>query len=109
LLSGGGEHLYYTILWRGILAPGGHVAWSALAGAAFCRVQGSENFRPSMLLRFQFLRVFALVVLMHAFWDFDAPWMFPYGQLGLMAVSWVAVFLLIRAGLKEIGRMKLQI
>ncbi|MCM3031004.1 PrsW family intramembrane metalloprotease [Niallia sp. MER 6] len=109
LLSGGGSHLYYTILWRGILAPGGHVAWSALAGAAFCRVQGDEPFKLSMLMRFRFLRLFILVVLLHAFWDFDAPWMFPYGQLSLMAASWVAVFLLIRAGLKEIGTMKLKI
>ncbi|MBM7653295.1 PrsW family intramembrane metalloprotease [Neobacillus cucumis] len=106
LLSGDAKNLYITILWRGILAPGGHVAWAALTGAAFCRVQGDHPFELKMLVKFKFLRVFLLVVLMHALWDTPISGMFPFGQIFLMAVSWVAVFLLIRAGLKEIGTKK---
>ncbi|MDR7239264.1 PrsW family glutamic-type intramembrane protease [Neobacillus drentensis] len=103
LLSGDTQNLYTTILWRGILAPGGHVAWAGLTGAAFCRVQGDQPFNLNMLFRVKFLRVFILVVLMHALWDTPITGMFPYGHIFLMITSWIVVFLLIRAGLKEIS------
>lgn len=109
LLSGDGANLYNTILWRGIFAPGGHIAWAALTGAAFCRVQGDHPFDLKMLFRFRFLRVFVLVVLMHALWDTPIKGMFPFGQIFLMLASWVVVFLLIRAGLKEIGERKISV
>ncbi|MEH7375540.1 PrsW family intramembrane metalloprotease [Neobacillus drentensis] len=109
LLSGDGATLYNTILWRGIFAPGGHIAWAALTGAAFCRVQGDHPFNLNMLFRFRFLRVFILVVLMHALWDTPITGMFPFGQIFLMLASWVVVFLLIRAGLKEIGERKINV
>jgi RsiW-degrading membrane proteinase PrsW (M82 family) len=107
LLSGDSKTLYVTMLWRGILAPGGHVAWAALTGAAFCRVQGDQPFHLSMLVKLKFLRVFILVVLMHALWDTPVSGMFPFGQIFLMVISWIAVFLLMRAGLKEIGNKKM--
>ncbi|WML41450.1 PrsW family intramembrane metalloprotease [Neobacillus sp. OS1-2] len=107
LMSGDAQNLYTTILWRGLLAPGGHVAWAALTGAAFCRVQGDQPFRLNMLVKIKFLRVFLLVVVMHALWDTPINGMFPFGQIFLTLASWVAVFLLIRAGLKEIGEKKL--
>jgi RsiW-degrading membrane proteinase PrsW (M82 family) len=109
LLSGDAQNLYITILWRGLLAPGGHVAWAALTGAAFCRVQGDQPFKMNMLIKFKFLRVFLLVVLMHALWDTPINSMFPLGQIFLMTASWIVVFLLIRAGLKEIGEKKLNL
>ena len=104
LLSGDAANLYNTILWRGIFAPGGHVAWAALTGAAFCRTQGDHPFKLSMVVNFKFLRVFVLVVAMHALWDTPIPGISPFGQLFLMLASWIVVFLLIRAGLKEIAR-----
>ncbi|MBO0959859.1 PrsW family intramembrane metalloprotease [Neobacillus sp. MM2021_6] len=107
LMSGDAQNLYTTILWRGLLAPGGHVAWAALTGAAFCRVQGDQPFRLNMLVKIKFLRVFLLVVVMHALWDTPINGMFPFGQIFLTLASWVVVFLLIRAGLKEIGEKKL--
>ncbi|MFP5115315.1 PrsW family glutamic-type intramembrane protease [Bacillaceae bacterium C204] len=109
LLSGDSTNLYNTILWRGIFAPGGHVAWAALTGAAFCRVQGEQPFNLKMLFRVKFLRVFLLVVVMHALWDTPIQGMFPYGQFLLMAASWIVVLLLIRAGLKEIAKRKLMV
>ena len=108
LLSGDGANLYNTILWRGIFAPGGHVAWAALTGAAFCRVQGDQPFNLNMLFRFKFLRVFLIVVVIHALWDTPIQGMFPFGQLLLTAASWLVVLLLIRAGLKEIAERKLK-
>lgn len=105
LLLGDGANLYNTIMIRGIFAPGGHVAWAALTGAAFCRVQGDHPFNLRMLFRIKFLRVFILVVVIHALWDTPVQGMFPYGHIFLMIASWIVVFLLIRAGFKEIGKI----
>jgi RsiW-degrading membrane proteinase PrsW (M82 family) len=107
LLSGGGPDLYTTILWRSILAPGGHVAWAALTGAAFCQSKGDRPFSFSMLSHFKFLRVFILVVAMHAIWDSPTLGIYLPAQLILMVITWVVVFLFIRAGLKEIGKRNL--
>lgn len=107
LLSGDTLSLFGTILLRGFYAPGGHVAWAALTGAAFCRVQKDQPFQFNMLFHYKFLQVFILVVGIHALWDTSIPGMFPFGQVLLMAISWLAVFLFIRGGLKEIGERKL--
>ncbi len=109
LLSGDPYNLYITILWRGILAPGGHVAWAALTGAGFCIVQGDKKFELNMLIKPSFIRIFILVVLMHALWDTPIPGMFPFGQILLMVISWIVVFRLIRIGLKEIANKKLRL
>ncbi|MDR7000155.1 PrsW family intramembrane metalloprotease [Neobacillus niacini] len=106
LLSGSFHNLYTTILLRSILAPGGHVAWGALTGAAFCMVQGNKKSDLNMLLKPKFVRIFILVVLMHALWDTPVSGIFPVGQIILMLLSWFMVFRMIRSGLKEIGNKK---
>jgi RsiW-degrading membrane proteinase PrsW (M82 family) len=106
LLSGSFHSLYFTILLRSVLAPGGHVAWAALTGAAFCMVQGNKKSELKMLLKPKFVRIFILVVLMHALWDTPLPGIFPVGQIILMILSWIVVFRMIRSGLKEIANKK---
>jgi RsiW-degrading membrane proteinase PrsW (M82 family) len=106
LLSGNFHMLYYTILWRSIFAPGGHVAWAALTGAAVCMVQGDKKFELKMMINPKFTRIFVLVVLMHALWDSPLLGIFPIGQIILMAASWILVFRMIRFGLKEIADKK---
>ncbi|MFJ5714251.1 PrsW family glutamic-type intramembrane protease [Neobacillus sp. NPDC093127] len=106
LISGNFQTLYATILWRSLLAPGGHVAWAGLSGAAFCMIQGDKKFELNLLIKPKFLRIFILVVLMHALWDTPIPGIFPFGQLFLMAASWILVFRMIRKGLKEISEKK---
>jgi RsiW-degrading membrane proteinase PrsW (M82 family) len=106
LLSNSYQMLYYTIIWRSIFSPGGHVAWGALAGAALCRVQGDSKLRFYMLFKPKFLFFFVLVVAFHALWD--SPWLgnYPIGQLFLMILSWVIVFRMIKIGLNEINEKK---
>ena len=106
LLTGDFHNLLSTILWRSILAPGGHVAWAALTGAAFCRVQGDKKFELSLIRKPAFLLVLLLVVTMHALWDTPIKYIFPYGHIILMLASWVVVFLMVRIGLKEITNKK---
>ncbi|MGG3467153.1 PrsW family intramembrane metalloprotease [Neobacillus pocheonensis] len=106
LLSGSYRGLYSTLLWRSFLAPGGHIAWAALTGAAFCGVQKDNKFDINMVIKLKFLRIFFIVVLMHALWDSPIPAIFPFGQIMLMVASWILVFRMIRIGLKEIAEKK---
>ena len=109
LLSDSFHMLYFTILWRSIFSPGGHVAWAALTGAAMCIVQGDKKFRWGMLFKPKFLSIFAAVVLMHALWDSPLFGQYIFGQVILMAASWVLVFIMIRKGLKQIAEKKWQL
>jgi protease PrsW len=109
LLSGSFHMLYFTILTRSIFAPGGHVAWAALTGAAICMVQGENKFQLNMLLKPKFIRIFVLVVFMHALWDAPILSIYPVVQIILMVASWILVFRMVRTGLKEIADKKLHL
>jgi RsiW-degrading membrane proteinase PrsW (M82 family) len=106
LLSNSFHMLYYTILWRSVFSPGGHVAWGALTGAALCRVQGDAKFQFKMVLKPKFFLFFILVVTLHALWDSPFLDIYPFGQAILMIISWIFVFRMIRIGLNEIMNKK---
>ncbi|TJY41784.1 PrsW family intramembrane metalloprotease [Cohnella pontilimi] len=102
--------MYSTIFWRGVLAPGGHIVWAALSGAALCMVKGDQAFEWAMLKDSRFLRIFAIVVILHAVWDL--PWGsfadLPLAQIVLTVVSWIIAFAVMNVGLKQISRNKQQ-
>lgn len=94
-----------VIFIRGILAPGGHVAWAALHGAALSIVARSSNLDFASLFDARFLRIAIFPVIMHIAWD--AP-VFYVGAVGylkctvLIAAVWIAVFVLVHRGLDEV-------
>jgi protease PrsW len=105
------DTMYVTIFWRGVLAPGGHIVWAALMGAAICLVKGDN--RPlnfPLLMDKRFLGTFVFVVTMHAVWDLPWPIFMgiPISQLCLTAFSWLIAFIFMNMGLKEITRLKKQ-
>lgn len=113
ILQNGYQELYQNIFLRGVLTPGTHVAWAALSGAALCRVKGNKQFRWDMLIDIRFLRIFLLVVAMHAVWDIqmivDIPvyiMSIPVHMIILTLISWVIIFSMLSAGLKEITVFK---
>lgn len=87
---------------RGIEAPLGHVAWTALAGGAFWRVKKDRPASFSMLLDRSFLKTFLIPVAMHAIWD--APWQLPFAgnQIITGFISWYVVFGLVQQGLRQV-------
>lgn len=102
--QGGLENMFENIWVRGLLAPGGHVAWTALVGAALWKVKGDREFSFSMLKDERFLRVLALSMGLHMIWNSpfgeDLPY---YGKcVALMAVAWIAIFGFIQDGLSQI-------
>ncbi len=100
------EGVFDSIWVRGLLTPGGHVAWTALVGAALWKVKGEQPFALAMLKDERFWRVFALAVGLHMIWNspfgVDLPY---YGKyLVLMGVAWMAIFGFIQDGLNQIRR-----
>ena len=103
-----------NIFLRGVLAPLGHIIWTAIVCAALWRVKGDAPFKFGMLADKRFLRLAALPVVLHILWDLPAHTipvvdMFAlsiprYLILGL--VGWIAVLCLLQEGLKEIRKEK---
>jgi RsiW-degrading membrane proteinase PrsW (M82 family) len=104
-VSGGFDNVVNVISQRALLAPAGHVVWTALAAAALWKVKGDQPFSWSMLVDPRFLRVFLLVVVCHGLWDLNLfnnaaiAWA-KYVLLGF--VAWVVALGYIQDGLKQI-------
>ncbi len=102
IVYGYGE-MVNTINRRAILAPGGHVAWAAVTGAAIMLALDGENFKWSILSNPKFLRLFIFPVVLHAIWDMPINiWFKPYV---LIAIIWIILVVLVQNGLKEIERL----
>jgi RsiW-degrading membrane proteinase PrsW (M82 family) len=98
----GVSQMLSILLLRGVLAPLGHVAWTAIAAGALWRVKGDRPFSPTMFLDGHFLKAFLIPVSLHAIWD--CPWQLPLmgNQLLTGLVSWYVVFGLVQQGLHQV-------
>lgn len=96
------EAMTDSIMLRGLLAPFGHVVWTAMCGAALWKVKGRKSFEFSMLKDPRFYRVFLTAVVMHMIWNSPIELPFHLKNLLLGAAAWVIVFSLIQSGLKQI-------
>jgi protease PrsW len=103
------ENMMANLVLRGVEAPLGHVAWTAIAAGAFWRVKGDKPASPAMLLDGRFLKAFAIPVLMHTVWDLSiliptlptivAAFILP-AVTGL--ITWYVLFGLVQQGLKQV-------
>lgn len=110
LVSAGWDVMMDVIFLRGFLAPGGHVTWAAITGAAMViAYKNSGTFGTEILTDKKFLRLFLIPVLLHALWDS------PLAQIGsevylipiaLTAFVWIVVLILINMGLAEISHYR---
>ncbi len=98
-----------NIFLRGILAPGGHVAWAAITGAAMVITAKARGvFDTGIVSDGKFLRLFAIPVVLHGLWDCPLnAWsneIFPFaGCIALVALVWIVVLILINMGLSEVS------
>lgn len=111
LLQGGFSEAVGTIFLRGVLAPFGHIVWTAIATAAVWRVKGERPFAWEMLQDKQFLRPFVAVMVLHMLWNapfeipiFPALWFLPTKNLILGAIAWIMALGIIQSGLKQIKK-----
>ena len=99
----GGVVVMLHVLWlRGILAPLGHVAWTALSAGAFWRVKQGKPTSVGMLFDTHFLKAFMIPVVLHAVWD--APLQLPFegNQIITGVITWYVVFGLVQQGLRQV-------
>lgn len=92
-----------NIVVRGLLAPFGHIVWTALVGGALWRVKLDAPLRLRMLVHPRVLKMLATVMLLHALWNLE-PLALPFflRQWLLGFVAWVLAFSMLQTGLKQI-------
>lgn len=91
---------------RAILAPGMHVAWATIEGAALMYVKGFEKLDKKHLNDKRFLLICLIPVILH--WAWDLPISTPYEiyRVGLTVAAWVVIIYFINLGLKQIDDAK---
>jgi len=108
-LQSGSSAMLDVILLRGVLAPFMHIAWTSIAASAFwiARPQYKTTFKT--LQSTQFLKVFAIPVVLHFIWNYRLPFelnvFIKAGILGFIA--WVVIISLVQSGLREMSRLPL--
>ena len=96
--------MFSNIMWRALLAPGGHVIWTAMIGAAIWQVRGSKPFRMAMLLDRTVVHRWAVAVVLHGLWD-TVP--FPQAEILfdclLLLAGWYLTFAVFKLALAEVA------
>jgi RsiW-degrading membrane proteinase PrsW (M82 family) len=110
LMSKGNYSQMTSVIYlRGFLAPFGHVAWTAIAAAAFWRVRGEAGFQLNMLWDTRFLKAMLIPVALHMVWDFPyLPSFFFLKYIGLGLVAWYVLFGFVQQGLRQVKKEQLE-
>jgi RsiW-degrading membrane proteinase PrsW (M82 family) len=99
--------VFTNIMWRAILAPGGHVIWTAMIAAAIWQVRGTQRFRFEMLLHGTVVRRWFVAVALHGVWD---ALLFPSWEIlvdvVLLLVGWYLLFGIFKLAIAEVAAAK---
>lgn len=91
-----------NILLRGYLAPGGHVAWAAISGAAIALAAKAQGTIDTGIFKSRvFWKIFIIPIVLHGLWDTPMIDSMMWYVI-LIAAVWVIVVILIDMGLKQI-------
>jgi RsiW-degrading membrane proteinase PrsW (M82 family) len=83
LLSGGNvTATVELLLFRSLMAPAAHIAWSGLLGGALADAAGARSSKG------RFLLIFLTAVILHALWD-SVQFFAGYIVLGLFSLAWL--------------------
>ena len=105
-LAGGDAVMLQTIKIRGFLAPGGHVAWAAIEGAALMYVKGFEKLDKKHLNDKRFLLICLIPVVLHGIWDMPIQAPYYLVQIAMTILAWLVIIYFINLGLKQIDDAK---
>lgn len=112
IYNGGVDNIYGAsvmlniIKLRGFLAPGGHVAWAAIEGAALMYVKGFEPLNKKHYNDKRFLLMCLIPILLHGIWDMPIPSPYYIVQIVLTILAWIVIIYFINLGLKQIEEAK---
>ena len=93
-----------SILLRGLLAPFGHGAWTAITAGALWRAGVRHRSKWDALTNRAFLRTLGLAMALHAAWNLSAGVGGVIGLAGYAAVAlvtWYVVFAIVQQGLRQ--------
>lgn len=105
-LSNGLASMLNVIKLRGILAPGGHVAWAAIEGAALMYVKGFEKLDKKHLNDKRFLFICLIPIILHGIWDMPINLPYYLLQISLTIIAWLVIIYFINLGLKQVDEVK---
>ncbi len=96
-----------SVMMRGILAPGGHVVWAAIEGAALAMVKGAEPLSINHLGNIHFLKYFACSVILHFIWNSELsiatiPVFGDVKYVILTVAAWAVLFYLMNQGIRQV-------
>jgi RsiW-degrading membrane proteinase PrsW (M82 family) len=101
---------FNTALIRTLLSISDHTEWCAIAAAALVIVKSNKELSINTFLDTRFLRFFGLVVVIHMCWDWSLLNEISYLRYGVLAViTWITVFVLIHAGLREVRELQIKV
>ena len=105
-INNGLQTMLYVIKIRGFLAPGGHVAWAAIEGAALMFVKGFDKIDKKHLNDKRFLLICLIPIVLHGIWDM--PLNIPYcgTQIAVSIIAWLVIIYFINLGLQQIDKAK---
>ena len=105
-MNNGIDVMFNTIKVRGILAPGGHVAWAAIEGAALMYVKGFEKLDKRHLGDKRFFLICLIPIVLHGVWDMPIQLPYYIVQITLIILAWIVIIYFINLGLKQVDDAK---
>lgn len=105
-MSNGLATMLYVIKLRGFLAPGGHVAWAAIEGAALMYVKGLEPLNKKHLNDKRFLLMCLIPIVLHGIWDMPINLPYCAVQITVTILAWLVIIYYINLGLKQVDDLK---
>ena len=105
-LKGGLQSMLEVIKVRGILAPGGHVAWAAIEGAALMYVKGFDKLDKRHINDKRFLLICLIPIVLHGIWDMPINLPYYILPLTLTLLAWLVIIYFINLGLKQVDDAK---
>lgn len=100
---GGIEAVSNMITLRGLLSPFCHIAWTAIASAAYWSAQRKHKDIIPTLTSPEFLKIFLVPVVLHFVWNMSIGGIWMYFALGF--VAWVVIISFVQTGLREVGEI----
>jgi RsiW-degrading membrane proteinase PrsW (M82 family) len=99
------DETFTMIHLRGLLAPGGHVIWTAMVGSAIWKVKGDRPFRVGMLFAPVVVRRWVIAVVLHGLWDtaIRPPWV---KWIVLSVAGWYIILGIVTQALDEVAAAK---
>lgn len=105
-LSNGLNIMLQVIKLRGFLAPGGHVAWAAIEGAALMYVKGFDKLDKKHLNDKRFLLICLIPIILHGIWDMPISDPIYLFHIAITISAWIVIIYFINLGLKQVDDAK---